>query len=210
MISRRGDISFQGFNIPVTEEERKVDMSFGDAITKADEVINRIGVKEQVLFRCKYYEEILTKNPYGEDTAPFGDTIVVSYVQQLQGIPVRSFHNDKYINPITVVSFNSKGIKNVIIHEYKYERNRRIEQCLIYEQVMKIFEEYIAENKDYNSSKFIEISFEYVICKADIKGNEVFVGRPCWVFRVEDTSYEPEDIYIDAETGKIMERQKWG
>ena len=86
-----------------------------------------------------------------------GDTIGVYYVQQLQGIPVISFNHEKYLAPVSAVGFHSKGIETVSVVEYQYERIRRIDQCVSYEQALETFRNYISENE-----KDIEVNGEDV------------------------------------------------
>ena len=208
MISRRGDITFLGFQIPVSENERKVDMSFDEAILNANIVLNRIGVNRQSLYICEYHEDFFFSKDLYDDTLPFGDTINVSYVQQLQGVNVSASNVDKYVNPISYVSFNSRGINSVRIVEYQYEHIRKIEQCVTYEQALEGFRKYLTENEAYNSVLFSEVSFEYALWKESVNGSRVLVAKPCWAFKVHEDVFGYDDIYIDAETGEVVERQK--
>ena len=193
---------------PVSESERKVNMTLEEAATKADEIMSKVGVKDIVYYNSEYYEEILLTEVYGDDICPMGDTIGVYYVQQLQGVPVLYSNNERYINPVSVVGFHSKGIDTVRVVEYRYERIRRIDQCVSYEQALEGFRKYIAENEEYNSVPFTEVSFEYALWKESVNGNRVMVSKPCWAFKVDEDVLGYVDIYVDAETGEVVERQK--
>ena len=207
-IGTRGAIWYSVNFGPVSESERKVNMTLEEATTKADEIMSRIGVKDIVYYNSEYHEEILLTEVYGDDICPMGDTIGVSYVQQLQGIPVLYSNNVKYNNPISYVSFHSKGIQSVGVVEYQYERIRRIDQCVSYEQALEGFRKYIAENGEYNSATFTEVLFEYGIWKESVNGSRVLVAKPCWVFKVYKNAYVYADIFVDAETGEVVNRQK--
>ena len=192
---------------PVSESERKVNMTLEEAATKADEIMSKVGVKDIVYYNSEYQEEVLLTEIYGDDICPMGDTIAVYYVQQLQGIPVLYSNNVKYKNPISYVIFHSKGIRSVGVVEYQYERIRRIDQCVSYEQALEGFRKYIAENGEYNSATFTEVLFEYGIWKESVNGSRVLVAKPCWVFKVYKNAYVYADIFVDAETGEVVERQ---
>ena len=193
---------------PVSESERKVNMTLEDATTKANEIMSRVGMQEIMYHKRVYHEEILLNEVYGDDICPMGDTIGVHYVQQLQGIPVLSSNNERYLNPVSFVRFHSKGVNAVSIIEYQYERIRRIDQCISYEQALEGFCKYIAENEAYNSVPFAEVSFEYALWKKSINGSSVMVAKPCWAFKVHEDVFGYVDIYVDAETGEVVERQK--
>ena len=193
---------------PVSEAERKVNMTLEEATTKADEIMSKVGVKDMVYYNSEYYEEILLTEVYGDDICPMGDTIGVYYVQQLQGVPVLYSNNERYINPVSVVGFHSKGIDTVRVVEYRYERIRRIDQCVSYEQALETFRNYISENEKYNSVPFTEVSFEYALWKESVNGSRVLVAKPCWAFKVHEDVFGYVDIYVDAETGEVVERQK--
>ena len=206
-IGTRGAIWYSVNFGPVSESERKVNMTLEEATTKADEIMSRIGVKDIVYYNSEYHEEILLTEVYGDDICPMGDTIGVSYVQQLQGIPVLYSNNVKYNNPISYVSFHSKGIKSVGVVEYQYERIRRIDQCVSYEQALEAFRKYISENEKYTNVPFTEVSFEYALWKESVNGSRVLIAKPCWAFKVHEDVFGYDDIYVDAETGKVVERQ---
>ena len=193
---------------PVSESERKVNMTLEEATTKADEIMSRIGVKDIVYYNSEYHEEILLTEVYGDDICPMGDTIGVYYVQQLQGIPVISFNHEKYLAPVSAVGFHSKGIETVSVVEYQYERIRRIDQCISYEQALEEFRKYISENEKYTNVPFTEVSFEYALWKESVNGSRVLVAKPCWAFKVHEDVIGYDDIYVDAETGEVVERQK--
>lgn len=196
-----GYISFFIDDIPVTEAERKVNMTFEDAINEADGILERIGINNFVFWDCKYNKEVLLTDIYGEDACYYGDTISVVYYQQLQGVPVRTMLYGKYLAPGLGVAFDSKGVNAVSIREYKYDRIGRIEQCLTYEEALNVFSDYISKNEEYDSITFTEISFEYGMVKSGKKGE--FAVIPLWVFRTEDTHYELRDICINAQSGEI-------
>ena len=206
-IGIRGDICYSVDFGPVSESERKVNMTLEEAATKADEIMSKVGVKDIVYYNSEYHEEILLTEVYGDDICPMGDTIGVHYVQQLQGIPVLHSNNVKYRNPVSYVSFHSKGIQSVGVVEYQYERIRRIDQCVSYEQALEGFRKYIAENEEYNSATFTEVLFEYVIWKESVNGSRVLVTKPCWAFKVYKNAYVYADIFVDAETGEVVSRQ---
>ena len=193
---------------PVSESERKVNMTLEEATIKADEIMSRIGIWDLMYYKSEYHEEILLSEVYGDDICPMGDTIGVYYVQQLQGIPVLSFNHEKYLAPVSAVGFHSKGIETVSVVEYQYERIRRIDQCVSYEQALEGFRKYIAENEEYNSVPFTEVSFEYTLWKEIVNGSMVCISKPCWVFKVDEDVLGYVDIYVDAETGEVVERQK--
>ena len=207
-IGTRGAIRYSVDFGPVSESERKVNMTLEEAATKADEIMSKIGVKDIVYYNSEYHEEILLTEVYGDDICPMGDTIGVHYVQQLQGIPVLSSNNERYLNPVSFVRFHSKGVNAVSIIEYQYERIRKIDQCISYEQALEGFHKYIAENEAYNSVPFAEVSFEYALWKESINGSSVMVAKPCWAFKVHEDVFGYVDIYVDAETGEVVERQK--
>ena len=196
-----GTIAFDIWLKPVTEAERKVDMTFEDAINEADGILERIGINNFVFWDCKYNKEVLLTDIYGEDACYYGDTISVKYYQELQGVSVRTMVDDRYVAPGLSVAFDSKGAKCVSISEYKYDRIRRIEQCLTYEEALNVFSDYISKNEEYDSITFTEISFEYGMVKSGKKGE--FVVVPLWVFRTEDNHYGLRDICINAQSGEI-------
>ena len=198
-----GWIEFYINSIPVSESERKVNMSLEQAENKADEILSRIGIADHRLWECKYKEEDLSDTYFGEEAVPFGDEILVKYFEYLQGIPVRGMCEERYAPPRLLVVFNSKGVSGVTVCDYQYERIRRINQCISYEQALEIFRNYISDNEEYNNVPFTEVSFEYVLWKESVNGSRVFVAKPCWVFKVHEYVFEYADIYIDAETGKI-------
>ena len=206
-IGTRGAIWYSVNFGPVSESERKVNMTLEEAAAKADEIMSKVGVKDIVYYNSEYQEEVLLTEIYGDDICPMGDTIAVYYVQQLQGIPVLYSNNVKYKNPISYVIFHSKGIRSVGVVEYQYERIRRIDQCVSYEQALEGFRKYIAENGEYNSATFTEVLFEYGIWKESVNGSRVLVAKPCWVFKVYKNAYVYADIFVDAETGEVVERQ---
>ena len=193
---------------PVSESERKVNMTLEEAATKADEIMSKVGVKDIVYYNSEYHEEILLTEVYGDDICPMGDTIGVHYVQQLQGVPVLYSNHDRYLNPVSYVSFHSKGIRSVGVVEYQYERIRKIDQCISYEQALEGFRKYIAENEEYNSVPFVEVSFEYALWKESVNGSRVLVAKPCWAFKVHEDVLGYFDICVDAETGEVEEIQK--
>ena len=205
---RKGWITFSLDPNPVKEEDRKVTISFEEAKHQADEIMTRIGVKGHKYWETKYYEEVFVyQDPYGDYTLPFGDSLAVYYIQKLQGMPVVSSNSEGYFEPLTFVSFKSMGVDTVTIVEYQYERIRRIDQCISYEQALEGFCKYIAENEEYNSILFSEVSFEYVIYEEHINGSSVLVAKPCWAFKVHEDVFGYEDIFVDAETGEAVERQ---
>ena len=193
---------------PVSESERKVNMTLEEAATKADEIMSKVGVKDIVYYNSEYYEEILLTEVYGDDICPMGDSIGVYYVQQLQGVPVLYSNNERYINPVSVVGFHSKGIDTVRVVEYRYERIHRIDQCISYEQALEGFRKYISENEKYTNVPFTEVSFEYALWKESVNGSRVLIAKPCWAFKVHEDVFGYDDIYVDAETGEVVERQK--
>ena len=193
---------------PVSESERKVNMTLEEAKIKADEIMSKVGIKDIVYYNSEYHEEILLTEVYGDDICPLGDSIGVYYVQQLQGIPVLYSNHDRYLNPISYVGFHSKGIESVGVVEYQYERIHRIDQCVSYEQALETFRNYISENEKYNSVPFTEVSFEYALWKESVNGSRVLVAKPCWAFKVHEDVFGYVDIYVDAETGEVVERQK--
>ena len=107
----------------------------------------------------------------------------------------------KYVAPGLGVAFDSKGVNVVSISEYQYDRIRRIEQCLTYEEALNVFSDYISKNEEYDSITFTEISFEYGMRKSGKKGE--FAVIPLWVFRTEDNHYGLRDICINAQSGEI-------
>ena len=192
---------------PVSESERKVNMTLEEAATKADEIMSKVGVKDIVYYNSEYHEEELLTEIYGDDICPMGDTIGVHYVQQLQGIPVLSSNNERYLNPVSFVRFHSKGVNAVSIIEYQYERIRRIDQCVSYEQALEGFRKYISKNEKYTNVPFTEVSFEYALWKESVNGSRVLVAKPCWAFKVHEDVFGYVDIYVDAETGEVVSRQ---
>ena len=193
---------------PVSESERKVNMTLEEAATKADEIMSKVGVKDIVYYNSEYHEEILLTEVYGDDICPMGDTIGVHYVQQLQGVPVLYSNHDRYLNPVSYVRFHSKGIEAVGVVEYQYERIRKIDQCVSYEQALEEFRKYISENEKYTNVPFTEVSFEYALWKESVNGSRVLVAKPCWAFKVDEDVFGYVDIYVDAETGEVVVSQK--
>ena len=192
---------------PVSESERKVNMTLEEATTKADEIMSRIGIQDLMFYKSVYHEEILLTEVYGDDICPMGDTIGVHYVQQLQGVPVLHSNHDRYLDPVSYVRFHSKGIEAVGVVEYRYERIRRIDQCVSYEQALEGFRKYISKNEKYTNVPFTEVSFEYALWKESVNGSRVLVAKPCWAFKVHEDVFGYVDIYVDAETGEVVSRQ---
>ena len=216
IINSRASNTFSGhmgaiwysFNFgPVSESERKVNMTLEEAATKADEIMSKVGVKDIVYYNSEYHEEILLTEVYGDDICPMGDTIGVHYVQQLQGVPVLYSNHDRYLNPVSYVRFHSKGIGAVGVVEYQYERIHRIDQCVSYEQALEEFRKYISENEKYTNVPFTEVSFEYALWKESVNGSRVLIAKPCWAFKVDEDVFGYVDIYVDAETGEVVSRQ---
>ena len=198
-------LSYTESEIPVSESDRKVNMTEDESIVQAESILEKIGISGFVLDDVEYYEEQLSDNPYGEETAYLGDKIGVHYIQQLQGVPVGTFFplNGNATSPRVNVWFDSKGVKSVSIIEFLYERKDKIAMCIGYEDALSSFKEHIENNSLYDGAIFDKISFEYVITK---EGNGEYLTIPCWKFYIQLGSNMQDDIVIDARSGEILKQ----
>lgn len=198
-------LSYTESEIPVSEGERKVNMTEEESIAQAENILERIGVSGFVLDGVEYKEEQLSNNPYGEETAYLGDKIGVHYIQQLQGVPVGTYFplNGNSTSPRANVWFDSKGVKSVSIIEFLYIKKDRINKCIEYEDALDLFKKHIENNSSYDEAIFDKISFEYVIINTE---NEGYLTIPCWKFYIQLGSNMQDDIVIDARSGEILKQ----
>lgn len=202
-----GYIEFDRYNRPVTEDMRKVNMTYEEAQKNADEIMARIGTTAFVYDGCEYYEEVLQITPEGTLSSPFGDSLSVYYVQEIQGIPIRTTLIELRRKPMAWVGFDSKGVDYVSISEYEYDVYSRLEQCISYEEALQLFMDYISKDSLNDGNVYTSVEFQYTIKKVYMNGNFVEMAIPYWVFDKEDhpdATWDPRgDIYINCVDGSI-------
>lgn len=207
---RWGNIWYGKRPNPVTEDMRRVNMTFEEAKTRANEIMERIGANSFVFDECKYHEEVLQMTPEGTLSSPLGDSLTVYYSQKIQGVPIESTLIDLRIEPGARVSFDSEGVSAVSISEYQYDIYGKVEHCVTYDEAMELFKEYVSKKSSYDENIYIGVRFQYTI--EDVYEGEKFVERaiPYWIFDRENdplTTWDPRgDIYINCVDGSIYER----
>ncbi len=191
--------------VPVSEEEVAVNLTNEEAISMANDILADIGVPEVELYSCIYKKEVLQITPDGELSGALGDRLKVEYYQNLQGVPVMTTLIGKRVN--TRVVFWSRGLFEARISVSDYKPCYGIEKCILFEEALEIFKEYVSKNEDFNGvniNKFNinKVLFEYTVKKEYIDGKFVEVAVPCWHFyREVPDGYSGVDLIIDAITG---------
>ncbi|MGN0374571.1 MAG: hypothetical protein ACI4EN_03660, partial [Butyrivibrio sp.] len=181
----------------VSDDEIAVNMTNEEAKEKADEIISRIGV-EGFEFSGFLYEEAVPE-------MIFRDRIYVIYKQFLQGVPV-CFDYEQYRNCEMLVAFSSRGVEDVSIIEYDYERLSGNSHCLTYEEALECFKDYVEGCDYYEGAVFSDISLQYVLKEKKVDDKSLLLAIPCWRF---DAILEPSlgndypDVFVDATSGEI-------
>ena len=203
-----GAIEFFKGAEPVTEDMRKVNMTDEEARKQADEIMNRIGTTAFVYDGSKYHEEVLQITPDGTLSSPLGDSLSVYYVQEIQGIPIRSTQIESRKRPRAYVAFDSSGVSYVSISEYEYEVYSKLEKCISYEEALQIFKEHIAQDKLNDENIYTSVEFQYTIDRVYINGDFVELAIPCWYFNKEDhpdSSWDSAgDVCINCIDGRVF------
>lgn len=195
---------------PVTEDMRKVIMTYEEAIYKSEEIINKIGVKNHTFGRIFYWEERLQITPEGTLASPTGDELLVYYYEKLQGVPVLSATQRKS-DPKVRIDFDSKGIRCVMITDYAYELYVKIKECIAYDEALELFKKHISRNKDFNGVVFDKVKFEYTIIQEYVNGDFIDIAVPCWHFYCErdyggSTGFlTSKDIIVNCYDGTVIE-----
>ena len=182
--------------VPLSGETIPVNMTMEEAIAKADEILERIGVEGFALETVGYFDEVPMEGYW-----PNGDYYSVTYRQFLQGVPVaittKTGHDISYAE----IRIQERGIELVRIEQLDFYVDRQIEECITYEEALEIFLNYVKKSSEYEDFGLESIAFEYVV--KDNYGSEEydFTVVPCWRFSVDD--YHLKDIVIEAENGNL-------
>ena len=212
--SKADYIYYEGETRPVPEEMRKVNMTYEEAITETEEIIEKIGLKGYEVENIRYWEENQQITPEGTLASYLGDQLIVSCRQKLQGVYVMSSTSTNTSEPMVLIRFDSKGIFSVQVAEYFFEPYAKLEECISYEIAVEKFKEYMARNKNYNGATFDKIVFEYVITKEYVNGKFINIVVPCWHFYVQrDYTYAPwgqvewKDVVVSGLDGSATEEE---
>lgn len=203
-----GAIEFFKGAEPVTEDMRKVNMTDEEARKQADEIMSRIGTTAFVYDGSKYHEEVLQITPDGTLSSPLGDSLCVYYVQEIQGIPMRSTQIESRKRPRAYVTFDSSGVSYVSISEYEYEVYSKLENCISYEEALQIFKGHISKDKLNDGNIYTSVEFQYTIDRVYINGVFLELAIPCWYFNKEDhpdSSWDSTgDVCINCIDGSVF------
>ena len=207
-----GQIGFYKMDRPVTEDMKKVNLTNEEAILQAQDILVQIGLTGYEYDRCEYYEEVLQITPEGTLSAPMGDQLLVYYLQNIQGVPIRSEIFECRMDPMGRVIFEAEGVYEVIVSEYEYKLYGEIKNCISYDEMMDIFLNYMKRNIKFDGAVFDKVLFEYTIKNEYIDGKNVSLAIPCWHLyckRVSDCSLgsmTSVDIIIDCVNGTVYEQ----
>ena len=212
--SKADYIYYEGELRPVPEEMRKVNMTYEEAITETEEIINEIGLEGYEVENIRYWEEHQQITPEGTLASYLGDQLLVYCRQKLQGVYVMSSVLTNSSEPKVLIRFDSKGIFSVQVVEYFFEPYAKLEECISYEIAVEKFKEYMARNKNYNGATFDKLVFEYVITKEYVNGKFINIAVPSWHFYVQrDYTYAPwgqvewKDVVVSGLDGSITEEE---
>lgn len=183
--------------VPLSGETIPVNMTMEEAISKADEILEKIGVEGFILETVGYFDEVPMEGYW-----PNGDYYSVTYRQFLQGVPVGAVTTKKgYDISYAEVRIQERGIELVSIEQLDYYVDRQIEECITYEEAVEMFLNYVNTSSQYEDFGLESIAFEYVVKEDNSTGEYDFTVVPCWRFGVDN--HWLKDIVIEAENGNL-------
>lgn len=182
--------------VPLSGETIPVNMTVDEAIAKADEILEQIGVQGFTLEKVEYLDEVPMEGYW-----PNGDYYSVTYRKYLQGVPVVARTKTGGESGFAEVEIQERGIDSVVIKQLDFYAERQIDKCISYEEALEIFLNYVSKSSEYEDFNCESIAFEYAIKNNYVSGEYDFTVVPCWRFNVDIN--EPKDIIIEAENGNL-------
>ena len=182
--------------VPLSGETIPVNMTMEEAIAKADEILERIGVQGFTLETVWYLDEVPMEGYW-----PNGDYYSVTYRQFLQGVPVGVSRKTGNEIGYAQVRIQERGIESVYIEQLDCFVDRQIDECITYDEALEIFLNYISKSSQYEDFGLESIAFEYVVKTIYSSGEYDFTVVPCWRFSIDN--HRINDIVIEAENGSL-------
>ena len=182
--------------IPTSGETIPVNMTMEEAIAKADEILEQIGVQGFTLEKVEYLDEVPMEGYW-----PNGDYYAVTYRQFLQGVPVGVSRKTGNEISYAQVRIQERGIESVYIEQLDYFLDRQIDECITYDEAIEIFLNYVSKSSQYEDFGLESIAFEYVVKTIYSSGEYDFIVVPCWRFSIDN--HWINDIVIEAENGSL-------
>ena len=182
--------------VPLSGETIPVNMTMEEAIAKADDILEQIGVQGFTLEKVEYLDEVPMEGYW-----PNGDYYAVTYRHFLQGVPVGVSRKTGNEIGYAEVRIQERGIESVYIEQLDYFVDRQIDECITYDEALEIFLNYISKSSQYEDFGLESIAFEYVVKTIYSSGEYDFTVVPCWRFSIDN--HWLNDIVIEAENGSL-------
>lgn len=192
----RNCVMYSATWVPLSGETIPVNMTMEEAIKKADEILEQIGVQGFIVEKVEYLDEVPMEGYW-----PNGDYYCVTYRQYLQGVPVVIRMKTGLWCGCSTIKIQERGIEYVYIEQMDFYVDRQIDECITYEEALEIFLNYVSKSSQYEDFSLDSIAFEYVVKNSHSSENYDFTVVPCWRFSVD--MYGPMDVIIEAENGNL-------